>query len=74
MEEQGLNSTDMNNKTEKGITVLIKAHIKKIIKDRGFSSSPDFIKGLDYQVDDLLSKAINRARQNGRKRVMIKDL
>ena len=52
--------------------VVVKAKIKDVVKDMNFSS--DFAEALDKEVKELIKKAAGRAKANGRKTVMAKDL
>lgn len=52
--------------------VVVKAKLKEIVKGMNFSS--DFADELDKKVRMLIKDASNRAKANGRKTVMAKDL
>ncbi|MEM3126689.1 MAG: DUF1931 domain-containing protein [Candidatus Woesearchaeota archaeon] len=54
------------------MTVIVKAKIKEIASE--FSVSGDFADALDRKVTELVKEACRRAKDNGRKTVMAKDL
>ena len=54
--------------------ILIRQRIRQILHNQGYNLGDDFFKGFNVEVRLLLDKAINRARQNGRKRIMLKDI
>ncbi|MEM2115696.1 MAG: DUF1931 domain-containing protein [Candidatus Woesearchaeota archaeon] len=53
-------------------TVVVKSKIKEVVPDMNFAS--DFADALDAEVRNLIKKAAERAKANGRKTVMAKDL
>lgn len=60
--------------TKNSSIILIRNRMKGILHKQGYNLSKDFFNGFNVEVRTLLDKSISRARQNGRKRVMIKDL
>ncbi|HIH11967.1 TPA: DUF1931 family protein [Candidatus Woesearchaeota archaeon] len=55
--------------------ITVRLQIKEITKDAGIDNiSADFIDVLDEKVKELVLKAVQRAKENGRRTVMSKDL
>ncbi len=57
--------------------VTIRTQVKEIIKNAGLgveNMSGDFMDTLDQKVKDQLLTAVKRAKENGRRTVMAKDL
>ncbi len=52
--------------------VVVKSKIKELTA--GYSVSSDFAEELDLKVKEMISKAIDRAKANGRKTVMARDI
>ncbi|RMF55171.1 DUF1931 family protein [Candidatus Woesearchaeota archaeon] len=52
--------------------IIVKAKIKEATGE--FNVASDFIEALDAKVKDLIKEAIERAKANGRRTVMAKDL
>lgn len=54
------------------VDVVVKAKIKELAS--GYNVASDFAEELDTEVKRLIKKAIDRAKSNGRRTVMGKDL
>lgn len=54
------------------VDIVVKAKIKDLAS--GYNVAGDFAEELDKQVKDMIQKAISRAKANGRRTVMAKDL
>ena len=57
--------------------LIVKAQIKEAVKASGFdvdNVSSDFAAKLDQKAQELVKEACKRAKDNGRKTVMAKDL
>ena len=57
--------------------LVIKAQVKDAVKATGYgidNVSGDFAEKLDLKVQELVKEACRRAKENGRKTVMSKDL
>lgn len=52
--------------------IVVKAKIKDMVKDCSISS--DFAEALDLKVREMIATAEKRAKANGRKTLMAKDL
>ncbi len=52
--------------------LVVKAKVKEVAK--GMNVSGDFAEELNNKVEDMIFEAMNRAKANGRKTVMAKDL
>ncbi len=52
--------------------LVVKSKIKEAVQDLNVSS--DFSEALDKTVDELVQKAVERAKANGRKTVQARDL
>jgi len=67
----------MAKKTASGVEALfVKSKIRDYIKSKGCNTSGDLIDGpaLNNAIVEILDKAVNRAKANGRKTVQEKDL
>ncbi len=56
----------------KMVEVVVKSKIKELAN--GYNVAGDFAEELDTQVKDIIKKAIERAKANGRRTVMAKDI
>ena len=74
MELEAENSTVMNEEKNNGALILRKSNLRKICKDKGYSIEKSFFDAFDADVKILLDKIMQRARNNGRKRIMRKDI
>lgn len=54
--------------------VIVQKAVKEFISNKGMQSSGDLSSALEKEVEVLLSKAVERAKANGRKTVTVKDL
>ena len=55
--------------------LVVKAQIKDVVKAEGLDNvSSDFAERLDKKVQETIKEACRRAKENGRKTVMGKDL
>ena len=57
--------------------IVVRTQIKDILKDAGLgveNLSGDFMETLDLEVKTLIVKAAKRAKENGRRTVMGKDI
>ena len=54
------------------MSIVVKAQVKNLVS--GYNLSGDFVDELDRKVHDLVKGAIDRAKANGRKTVMARDL
>ncbi len=54
------------------VDIVVKAKIKEL--SSGYNVASDFPDELDTQVKAMIQKAISRAKANGRRTVMAKDL
>jgi len=52
--------------------IIVKTKIKELVGNLNISS--DLAEALDKEVQETLRKAVERAKENGRKTVMAKDL
>lgn len=59
------------------LMITVKTQVKEILKESGIgvdNISNDFMDKLDEKVKQLILDAVNRAKENGRKTVMGKDV
>ncbi len=57
--------------------ITVRTQVKEILKESGIgvdNISNDFMDKLDEKVKQLILEAVNRAKENGRKTVMGKDV
>jgi len=55
--------------------ITARTQVKEIVKDAGIENiSGDFMEKLDEKVKQLVSDAVKRAKENGRRTVMGKDV
>jgi histone H3/H4 len=57
--------------------ITVKTQIKEVVKDTGLginNISEDFVAELDEKVKELVKEACKRAKENGRRTVMGKDV
>ena len=55
--------------------ITVRTQVKDILKEAGFDNmSGDFIQQLDEKVTQLVKEAAKRAKDNGRRTVMGKDV
>jgi len=55
--------------------ITARTQVKDIVKEAGIDNlGGDFIDKLDQKVNQLILDAVNRAKENGRRTVMGKDL
>ena len=57
--------------------LTVKTQVKEILKESGFrveNISNDFMDHLDEKVKQLILDAVRRAKENGRRTVMAKDV
>ncbi|MFP4117799.1 MAG: DUF1931 domain-containing protein [Candidatus Woesearchaeota archaeon] len=54
------------------VDIVVKAKIKELAS--GYNIAADFAEELDKQAKEMIQKAISRAKANGRRTVMGKDL
>jgi histone H3/H4 len=54
--------------------LVVKAEVKRRIKDSECQTAGDFVDALDETVQELIEQAIQRARENGRKQVRRHDI
>lgn len=57
--------------------LVVRTQVKDILKEAGFgveNMSADFMDLLDTKVKDLIITSVKRAKENGRRTVMGKDL
>ena len=52
--------------------LVTKAQVKQIVGD--ISISEDFFPALNHEVETLIKKALERAKQNGRRTLMARDV
>ena len=52
-----------------------RSQVKEIVKEAGIDNlSNDFVEKLDIRVKELILKAVKRAKENGRRTIMGKDV
>lgn len=56
------------------MSLVVASKVKDLVKGAGMMSSGDLSDGLSAVVEDLLKKAVSRAKANGRKTVRTEDL
>ena len=55
--------------------IIVKSQVKEIIKELGINNlSEDFVDRLNKQVIETIEKSCQRAKENGRKTIMGKDV
>ncbi len=54
------------------VDIVVKAKVKELAS--GYNVAADFADEIDNQVKEMVKKAISRAKANGRRTVMAKDL
>ena len=54
------------------VDIVVKAKIKELAS--GYNVAADFAEELDNQVKQMIQKGLSRAKANGRRTVMAKDL
>lgn len=56
------------------MSYVVTSKVKALIKKHKMNTAGDFVKGLDKELENLVSKAAGRAKANGRKTVRAGDL
>jgi histone H3/H4 len=54
--------------------LLVGSKVKNYIKSKGLMSSADVLDALNEEVHELLDKAVERAKENGRKTTQARDV
>jgi histone H3/H4 len=55
--------------------ITVRTQVKEILKEQGFRNiSNDFMDKLDKRVEEMIVQAADRAKENGRRTVMGKDV
>jgi len=59
---------------EKNKLLIVELELKRIIREQGLNKEESFAKALEAKVRKELEEIIMRAKLNGRKTVMVRDL
>ena len=57
-----------------GEVLVVQSKIRELVKKSGANMAGDFVDGLSKEVNAIITKAVARAKANGRKTVRATDL